>query len=149
LAYMAPEQWENARGASPRCDIYGLAATLYYALTGAVPFHGRGNLTILRKKLHNDLVPPRRLVPTLSVQVDEAICKALDADPSRRQRTCREFADMLRGARPTSEGIQRRRRKAPDGDGSSHGSTHGSSHGGAARGANGQPQTMLRTPTLS
>src|SRR5207248_2124797 len=78
-------------------------ATLYYALTGAVPFPGRGNLGVLRRKLHNDFVPPRRLIPSLPAQVEQAICRALDADPGRRPGSCREFADLL-GEAPAERG---------------------------------------------
>jgi len=35
---MAPEQFRNAKNADSRCDIYSLAATLYMAVTGELPF---------------------------------------------------------------------------------------------------------------
>jgi eukaryotic-like serine/threonine-protein kinase len=38
LAYVAPEQLQNARDADARADIYGLGLTLYHALTGVAPF---------------------------------------------------------------------------------------------------------------
>ena len=46
-------------------------------MTGAVPFQGRGNLTIMAKKLKNEFTPPQRIVPTLSRHVDRAIVQAL------------------------------------------------------------------------
>src|SRR5579872_1990586 len=66
VVFTAPEQFENAHEANALCDVYGLGATLYYALTGVMPFQARGNLTLLQKKLRNDFPTPRRLVPTLS-----------------------------------------------------------------------------------
>jgi hypothetical protein len=36
--YLAPEQLENAKRVDRRCDVYGLAATLYAAITGQIPF---------------------------------------------------------------------------------------------------------------
>src|SRR5207237_8333244 len=36
--YMAPEQFRNAKGVDVRGDVYSLAATLYAAVTGVVPF---------------------------------------------------------------------------------------------------------------
>ena len=95
IAFIAPEQFEDAKRAGVRCDIYGLGATLYHALTGILPFQGRRNLQILRKKLLNDFVPPHRLAPAVSARVDAAISRALDADPDKRQASCREFMDSI------------------------------------------------------
>src|SRR5262249_47233758 len=40
--FMAPEQFQDAKKADRRCDVYGLAATLYMAVTGQVPYGARG-----------------------------------------------------------------------------------------------------------
>jgi serine/threonine protein kinase len=95
MPFMAPEQCEDARQVDGRCDLYSLAATLYYALTGVVPFPGRGNLAILKKKLSQDFVPARRMVPVLQPHVDEAIRKALSARPADRPNSIQEFMDAL------------------------------------------------------
>ncbi len=95
IAFVAPEQFEDAKRAEVPADIYGLGATLYHALTGVLPFQGKRNLQILRKKILNDFVPPRRHVPDISTHVDAAVCKALDACPEKRQASCREFMDSL------------------------------------------------------
>jgi serine/threonine protein kinase len=95
VAYMAPEQFEDASEADVRCDVYGLGATLYHAVTGIAPFHGRVNLVVLRKKLLNEFVPPQRIVPSLPAHVSQAICRALDASPANRQSSCKEFIASL------------------------------------------------------
>src|SRR5436190_37124 len=64
--FMAPEQFTNARQVGRSSDTYGLAATLYYVATGHRPFAARGALSILEKKLKNDLVEPRALNSNLS-----------------------------------------------------------------------------------
>jgi serine/threonine protein kinase len=40
MDYIAPEQADDPTGVDPRCDIYALGCTLYYALTGRPPFPG-------------------------------------------------------------------------------------------------------------
>jgi serine/threonine protein kinase len=97
IAFIAPEQFEDAKRVDVRCDVYGLGASLYYALTGALPFQGAGNLSILRKKLRNEYTPPSRRVPSLPPFLDAAICKALDATPAKRHASCAEFSDSLTG----------------------------------------------------
>ena len=52
---------------------------------------------VLRKKVNNDLVPPRQLVPGLSEGVDWAIRRAVRANPDERHASCLEFIDALTG----------------------------------------------------
>ena len=116
IAFVAPEQYEDAKRADVRSDIYGLGATLYHALTGVVPFQGRRNLQILRKKLLNDFPPPSSIVPTISPAVDAAVRKALNASPDKRQASCQEFIDSLSDTPASSSPSPRRVRKdRPDG----------------------------------
>ncbi|MGL4550109.1 MAG: serine/threonine-protein kinase [Gemmataceae bacterium] len=98
IAYMAPEQFGDAKNVDGRTDVYGLAATLYFAVTGKSPFPDKGNMTVLGKKLRNDFVAPRALIPTLSEVVNAAICLGLDAKPELRPATCAEFVTMLTAA---------------------------------------------------
>src|SRR5205807_5663082 len=95
--FMAPEQFDDAKSADRRCDVYGLAATLYLAVTGEAPFHAPGYLTIVRKKLAGELTPPRQLAPDLSPQAEQAIRRALSVSPAQRPACCAEFVDELTG----------------------------------------------------
>src|SRR5205085_6760165 len=61
--FMAPEQFRNAKNADARCDIYSLAATLYMAVTGELPFQSAGPVDAWMKKVENKLAPPRQLAP--------------------------------------------------------------------------------------
>jgi serine/threonine protein kinase len=95
--FMAPEQFRNAKNADLRCDIYALGATLYMMVTGELPFRSSGPLDAWMKKMHNELTPPRNVVPTLSERLDWAIRRAMSADPESRPASCREFVEDLTG----------------------------------------------------
>jgi serine/threonine protein kinase len=95
--FMAPEQFRNAKNATPQCDVYSLGATLYQMVTGELPFRGTGPLDAFMKKIQGDLTPPRNLVPGLSERVDWAIRRAMSADPEQRPASCREFMEDLTG----------------------------------------------------
>lgn len=123
VAYMAPEQFEDAKRADARCDIYGLAASLAYALTGLPPFQGRGNLAILSKKLRGRFTPPRQVISALHESVDTLICRSLQPQPEDRPASCLEWIEEARkaivqceteAARPTpAESRPEDRRVAP------------------------------------
>jgi serine/threonine-protein kinase len=76
--FIAPEVISGAAGGVP-ADVYGLAATLFFALTGKPPRDaGPGT-------------PPSALVAGIPADLDDAIVRALDADPARRQRGADEL----------------------------------------------------------
>lgn len=95
--YIAPEQFAAAKDAGVLCDVYSVGATLYTAITGRLPFDAPGTVAVLKKKLKNDLVPPRQLVPGLSERVDWAIRRAVRANPEERHPSCLDFSNALTG----------------------------------------------------
>lgn len=103
--FMAPEQFGDAKNVGVTCDVYSLGATLYAAVTGELPFFAKAIGLMFKKKMGNDLRPPRELVRSLSERVDLAIRRALRADPQQRQASCREFIEALTmssGQEPTA-----------------------------------------------
>jgi len=116
--FMAPEQFRNAKNADVRCDVYSLGATLYQAVTGELPFKGSvGPLDALMKKMKDDLPPPRKLRPELSERTEEAIRRAMSADPSRRPASCQEFVEDLTGqSRPKTPAVEDSGVTLPAGD---------------------------------
>jgi serine/threonine protein kinase len=95
--FMAPEQFEDARQVDARADVYGLAATLYMAVTGELPFRSKTWFGVLGLKIRNQLPAPRELVPALGVQTDWAIQRALSHQPNQRPASCSEFVKNLTG----------------------------------------------------
>jgi serine/threonine protein kinase len=97
--FMAPEQIHDAKKVDVRSDIYGLAATLYMAVTGTLPFAGGNLMEIWEKKFANELPSPRHLAPNLSERIDWAIRRALSVEPGQRPASCRKFVEDLTGCR--------------------------------------------------
>ena len=80
--FIAPEVIAGAPG-GVLADVYGLAATLYFALTGKTPRDaGIGT-------------PPSALNPAIPADLDDALVRALDSDPGRRQRGADELGIEL------------------------------------------------------
>lgn len=90
-AYAAPESLAEGKF-SPASDVYGLAATLYEAVTGETP-HGVHDLGSLIQHLNREPVPPGQRV-SLPASVDTAITRALARDPAQRP-SAEQFANLL------------------------------------------------------
>jgi serine/threonine protein kinase len=97
--YMAPEQFKNAKNADVRCDIYGLGATLYAALTGVVPWAGLEPFAMYKQKIAGNLPPPRQMKPQISPRTEAVILRAMRIDPRERFANCGQFIVDL-GAQP-------------------------------------------------
>jgi serine/threonine protein kinase len=96
--FMAPEQFENAQQADARSDLYSLAATLYMAVTGEVPFGAgprQGLSAVITKKLSNDIAAPCQLAPALSKHVSADILQALRCDPRERPASVLAFLESV------------------------------------------------------
>ncbi|GBC84086.1 Serine/threonine-protein kinase PknB [bacterium HR11] len=94
--YMAPEQ---ARGEverlDRRTDVYSLGATLYELLVGRPPFEGSTPVEVLMRVLSEEPTPPRKLDPSIPVDLETIVLKCLEKDPQRRYESARALADDL------------------------------------------------------
>ena len=93
--FISPEQASDARQADIRSDIYSLGATLYYLLSGRVPFdHG----SVMHKLRSHAQVEPAQLnsmrddVPEELVAI---VSKMMAKDPNERYLTPSEVAEAL------------------------------------------------------
>lgn len=82
--YLSPDQIRDPRHPSPAWDIYSLGCTLYYAVTGKVPFPG--GTTADKARAHCELRPlnPRRLNPSLSPEFVEVMADMIAKEPAER-----------------------------------------------------------------
>lgn len=95
-SYMAPEQ-AAARVADigPCSDQYALGAILYQLLTGRPPFLGPNPYETVALVLGTEPTPPRRLVPTVPLDLETICLKALQKEPGKRYPSCSALADDL------------------------------------------------------
>jgi serine/threonine protein kinase len=88
--YMAPEQVEN-KGIDERTDIYALGAILYELVTGVVPFRNEDPWQSAFQRTTGDPIAPRVLNPSLSLQCEEIVLRAMRLRPEDRYQEISSF----------------------------------------------------------
>jgi len=95
-AYMAPEQFTPTDKVNyTLVDIYAVGVTLYYTLTGELPFKGNNEFAIRDAKIFSDPIKPRALNGDIPKEIETAILKALKKTPEDRFQTCDEMHQIL------------------------------------------------------
>lgn len=96
LRYMSPEQAAGNRDElDHRTDIYSLGATLYELLTLRPAIGGDGYREMLNNVALHDPPSPRTLEPTVPVELDTIIRKAIAKIPAERYSRAGDLADDL------------------------------------------------------
>ncbi len=95
LEYMAPEQTFGSARAGAKSDQYSLAAILYEAVTGHLPFERRDAKQLLDAIRYAPVMLPSALEPSLPPDLDDVIIQALARDPAHRYPGVREMARAL------------------------------------------------------
>jgi serine/threonine protein kinase len=87
--FAPPEQYVRRSRQGPFTDIYALAATYYYAVTGRIPPDAVERMT------NDTLIPPSRLNSGISRKLDSVLIKALAPNYKDRFQTMAEFRTAL------------------------------------------------------
>jgi tRNA A-37 threonylcarbamoyl transferase component Bud32 len=95
LEYMAPEQTFGSSRAGPRSDQYSLAAILYEAVTGHLPFERRDAKDLLDAIRYAPVLLPSAVEASLPSALDDAVARALSREPEERFADVRELAAAL------------------------------------------------------
>ena len=93
--YLSPEQIQTPKLVGPLSDIYSLGCTLYYAVTGKVPFPGGDSRSKCRRHCEQTPWHPRKFTPELSEDFVDVIADMMEKDPARRIQTGNEVAERL------------------------------------------------------
>jgi len=99
LYYMSPEQIKGAADLDPRSDLYSLGISLYEMVTGARPFQGESEYSIMAAHLETNPPPPIQVDPNLPPALSEIILMSLEKDPAQRFQTADAFRSALLSVR--------------------------------------------------
>jgi len=93
--YMPPEQARDAKNVDHRTDIYALGCTLYYFVTGKLPFHGDTVLKLIMAKEKGQYESARKLNPEVPERLELCIDRMIQKEPKHRYPDCVELiADL-------------------------------------------------------
>jgi serine/threonine protein kinase len=95
--FMPREQLTSFRQARPASDVWSMAATLYYLLTGQYARDFGAHPDPLAVILRGGVVPIRRRDASVPEELAGVIDRALSDEAEERYPTAREFASALRG----------------------------------------------------
>lgn len=90
VPFMAPEQAKGGK-VDRRTDIFALGIILYRLATGTHPFLDDNDIKTMRNIISRPVMPPRVKVPSIPVELERTILRALQKDPDKRQATAAEL----------------------------------------------------------
>ncbi|WP_437804886.1 serine/threonine-protein kinase [Sorangium sp. So ce1078] len=99
LLFMSPEQAMRSRAITERSDLFAAALLIYYALSGKLPFRGRGDLDVLVAIVRSAPVPLRRERRDVPRVLDEVLSRALSKHPDQRFAGASAMRDALAAVR--------------------------------------------------
>ena len=105
--YLSPEQIRNPMNIGPASDLYSLGCTLYYTVTGKVPFPGGDSRSKCKRHCEQTPWHPRKFAPDLSEDFVDTIADLMEKDPARRIGNAEEVAERLQAWCTTSFEVDR------------------------------------------
>lgn len=97
--YISPEQILSDPKIDHRADLYSCGATLYYMLTGQVPFDAPTAQGVLRKHLKEALIPPRKHNKFVTEGASQVIQVCMAKDRQQRYASTSQLVQDLEALR--------------------------------------------------
>ncbi len=94
--YLAPEIIATPGEVRAISDIYSLGCTLYYAVTGKVPYPSGATADKLRRHLEEEPIPTGRLNPNVDLAIVQVIEAMMQKNPEQRVATAAEVVLLLK-----------------------------------------------------
>lgn len=95
-AYMAPEQFFDARAVDGRADLYSVGAMLYELLGNRLPFEAQSYAELIVKVKTETPAPLASVQPQLPAALCAAVDRGIAKEKADRWATAKEFAQALR-----------------------------------------------------
>ncbi|WP_328395381.1 serine/threonine-protein kinase [Nocardia sp. NBC_00416] len=96
--YAAPEQFAMRADTDRRADVYSLGCTLYYMLTGRLPYPAVTTGALINAHLNAPVPLPSQVDSRLPPGLDGVIARAMAKDRNERFASCGELAQAARRA---------------------------------------------------
>lgn len=97
INFASPEQIFDAKNVDHRADIYSLGATLYYMVTGVLPFQARSPKEFFEKVNTEDLPTANQVNPKVSPELAKIIHRMMKRNREDRFQTPDELLNELTG----------------------------------------------------
>jgi serine/threonine-protein kinase len=104
-AYMAPEQFRNARDADARADVFALGAVLFECLSGQTPFEAPSIPAIGARIIVGESTALAALCPALDPALAALVEQAIAYDPALRIASARQLVERLQPFRVAAAGL--------------------------------------------
>jgi serine/threonine protein kinase len=95
LGFMAPEQLADSRSVKPSADIYSVGVTLFFLLTGRLPFASAAVPATVPKALDARPALIKELIPEAPEGLSEIVLRALAPEPAMRFSCAEEMKTAL------------------------------------------------------
>ena len=103
--YLSPEQIRDPSSIDHLSDIYSLGCTLYFSVTGKVPFPGGDSRSKCQRHCEQTPWHPRRFSPGLSEEFVDVIADMMEKDPKRRLHCAGEVVERLEAWASSPDGV--------------------------------------------